>query len=160
MRPILLAAAAAALLLPATQALSQSFYTGASLGHSQLRADDYGAQVQDAFTTAYAISNARLDMDRSSGARIFGGMNVLPWLSLEADYTNVGTIANGYGYISMHGAILGGYEIEGNAKMDALGISAIAHTPKWNGLSGHARAGFARTRLRGGQTSCHHPLDP
>lgn len=137
-----------------------AFYLGAALSHSQLRADDYQQQVQDAFSTLYATSNARLDMDRAAGGRIFGGMDVLPWLAIEADYTNVGTIANGYNYISIHGAILGGNEVAGSARMDALGISAVARTPPWNGLSGHLRAGFARTRLSGGQTSCHHPLDP
>ena len=137
-----------------------AFYLGAALSHSQLRADNYQQQVQDSFTTAYAVSDARLDMDRAAGGRIFGGIDVLPWLSVEADYTNVGTIAHGYNFISIHGAINGGNAVAGSAKMDALGIAAVVHTPEWNGLTGHLRAGFAHTRLRGGQTSCHHPLDP
>ena len=137
-----------------------AFYLGAALSHSQVRSDDYQQQLQDAFTTLFAVGGGRIDMDRAAGGRIYGGMEVLPWLSLEADYTNVGTIANGYTFISIHGAILGGTEVVGNAKMDALGLSAVVHTPQWQGLSGHARAGIARTRLRGSQEGCRHPTLP
>jgi hypothetical protein len=133
-----------------------AFYLGASLGHSNLRADDYGQQVQDALTTLFAVSNASLDMDRAAGGRIFGGVEVAPWLALEVDYTNVGTIANRYDFISIHGAIVGHSEVQGSARMDALGLSAIARTPEWNGFSGQARVGVARTRLRGSQESCFH----
>jgi opacity protein-like surface antigen len=159
MRTLLFAAAATALILPATHARSEP-YVGASLGHSQLRADDYGANLQEAFTTLFAVSQARLDMDRTAGGRIFAGMNVAPWLALELDYTNLGTVANEYHFISIHGAILGHSEVAGRSKVDALGLSAILRARLWEGFTGHLRAGVARTRLRGDQESCFHGSVP
>jgi len=151
MRTSLLFAAALAC---APAAFAQSFYAGGSVSHSNLRAGDYAGDVQDAYSTLIAVSNAHAGMDTTTGGRIFGGVTVASWLAIELDYTSAGKIATGYDSISIHGAILGHSETHGTAKLDAIGVSAVARTPEWEGFSGYARAGFARTRLRGDQQSC------
>jgi hypothetical protein len=147
------------LLFAATLALSpaclaQSFYVGGSVSHSNLRAGNYAGDVQDAYGTTVAVSNAHADMDTAAGGRIFGGVTVASWLAIELDYTSAGKIATGYDSISIHGAVFGHSETSATTKLDAIGVSAVARTPLWEGFSGYGRAGFARTRLRGDQQSC------
>ena len=144
--------ATALVLAPA--AFAQSFYLGGSVSHSNLRSGNFAGDVQHAFGTTHYVSDAYADMGSASGGRIFGGATVASWLAIELDYTSLGKIATGYNVISIHGAIFGHSEANATAKLDAIGLSAVARTPSWQGLSGYARAGAARARLRGDQESC------
>jgi opacity protein-like surface antigen len=153
MRMHILFALAVLALAPAAHA-QQKFYVGGSLSHSNLRAGDYGSDVQDAYGTLIATSDAYAKMDAATGGRIFGAMTLTSWLALELDYTSAGKIASGYDSISIHGAILGHSETNTTGKLDAYGIAVVARTPSWEGFSGHARAGVARTRLRNDTQSC------
>jgi opacity protein-like surface antigen len=158
MRVLFLVAAAAILMAPGARA--ESFYAGASIGESRLRPGDYAGEVQGAFGTLFAAYGAHAEMGRSSAGRVFGGAMLAPWLAIEIDYTRLGTIDTGYSDISIHGACCFGHdETSANAKLDALGLSAVVRTPVWHAVSAFARAGIARMRLQGSSESCHFPPD-
>jgi hypothetical protein len=158
MRALLVVAAAAILMAPGVRA--QSYYAGASIGESRLRPGDYAGAVQGAFGTLFGVYDARAEMGRSSAGRVFGGATLASWLAIEIDYARLGTIDTGYSHISIHGACCAGHdETSASAKLDVLGLSAVVRTPVWHAVSAFARAGIARTRLRGGSQSCHFPPD-
>ena len=146
--------------LAAPLAPAQSFYIGAGATHSRLASDDFAGQVSSQDSSNFVSSRQRAGMERENGGRIFAGVNVRPWLALELDYARVGTVSTFYAATSVHGAGFGFAEHSTDAKLDALGLAAVARAPLWGPLSLHGRAGVARTRLRFDARACSYGYGP
>jgi len=132
----------AALVLVAPLASAQSFYAGGSLGYAHLETGSPGVilAISGPSFTPPAVD---VEMSPAGGGRIFAGVDLNRWLSLEVDYARLGTISAVYAYDDP--ATTRDFSDTSRGRLDAFAFSAVARAAASDEVWVFGRAGVART---------------
>jgi hypothetical protein len=133
--------------LPAFAEQSPGFYMGVGTGEADadLSAGDLDQLFRDAFRSqggSYSPQASSID-NKDSSLYIFAGYRILPWLSAEGGYINLGEID----YTSRGPAFspgTGTQQITTRMKVESQGlaVSALGNLPVGDYFEFHARVGF------------------
>jgi opacity protein-like surface antigen len=158
-----LAAALAALALFSTPAAAERFYIGASGGAARIGSKDMG-NLSAAFPATgpedeIFVTEATVDSAGGASGRLFAGLHLTTWLSLEMDYSRLGEFTTSYRsdiLLAPTHEFVRPEETESRAS--AYGMALVARAPLSTRLTLFGRAGAARTRLDSTTTSCRYAV--
>jgi len=136
-------AAAAAMAMGSMGALAQStpWYAGASIGESKT-SDDLVSNRESTIVNGSAVSSSFDSKD--TAVRIFGGYHFTPWLSLEANYSDLGKTALKTTTATSDGGGLGTYHQ--SRSVSGWGAGLVLSAPLWQRGSVFARVSAQQAR--------------
>jgi opacity protein-like surface antigen len=149
MRSLLLSALAGLACLPAWSfSLSDRVYVGIAAGGVHA-SGDFNEQVLRARAEDFTLpTGIDFSVDRRTGGRAFAGMRLAPWIALEADWADMGSVlwhATRYG-ISFPPAGQLRAELTGQVHFRSASLSILGSLPLSEQFDAFARAGVAYTK--------------
>lgn len=125
----------------AASAQQQSpLYVGISAGQAKYDFD-FGGQVRSGIrqSDGFNVTSTSAD-DSDTGYKLTVGYTFLPWLSLEADYVNLGKVKTSYAFASTNG--LDTFTRSGTYKVSGVNIAAVASTNVHETISLYGKIGL------------------
>ena len=116
------------------------WYVGASAGRTAGKIDD--AVIVDGLAAAGIASGTIDHDDRGTGIKLYGGLRVLPYLSIEGGYQDLGHLSFDAGSAAASGSF------GGRLRLDGLNLDLLATLPLGHSVSVIGRLGVTDTRGR------------
>ncbi len=144
-RSMIVAAAVVVSMTGSAQALAQSagWYGGASIGESKT-SDDLVANREASIVNGFARGSSFDGKD--TAVRIFGGYRFSPWISLEANYSDLGKTTLTTTTVANEGGALGTYNQR--RSVSGWGAGLVVSAPVWERGSVFARVSAQQARTK------------